>query len=130
MHSPLSVSVLVVGDDPDSNETTVRLLNRPGFSASAASGGREAVESAAADPPDVALIDLCMTDMDGYEVARRITDSSPGKPPILIALTEFASDWDRERAQTAGFALYLVKPVPPDELVTVVRQCGQARGSE
>jgi two-component system OmpR family response regulator len=76
----------------------------------------------------VVLLDLCMTGVDGYEVARQL--QTMDAPPLLVAVTGLGSDWDRQRAHEAGFTLYLTKPVPPEELVMVVRQCGQSRGGE
>ena len=128
MHSPQPISVLVVDDEPDLVDTCVTLLALHGFRAAGALDGRRAIESAAADPPDVALVDLSMPGVDGFEVAHQLRAGD--HPPVLVAVTGLKSDWDRQRAHDAGFALYLVKPVAPEELVTIVRQCGQARGWE
>ena len=83
--------------------------------------------AAAADPPDVALIDIAMPGVDGYEVARGIGRACAGQPPVLIAGTGMSADWDQGRAHAAGFALYLIKPVAPEALITILRQCQQAR---
>jgi CheY-like chemotaxis protein len=90
-----------------------------------ASGGREALD--AADPPDVALVDLGMPGVDGYEVARRLRAGHTARPPILIAVTALGHAWGGTPARAAEFHLYLTKPVPPAELVAVLRQCDQAR---
>ena len=126
MHAPRTLSVLVVDDDSDTVETTVMLLELHGFHARGAVGGDVAVAEAA-DPPDVALIDIAMPKVDGYEVARRIKRSCVSKPPVLIAVTGMSSEWDQGRAHAAGFALYLIKPVVPHELITIIQQCQRAR---
>jgi two-component system, OmpR family, response regulator len=127
MHSARPVSVLVVDDDPDTVESTATVLTLHGFRAIVAHGGREALDAAAADPPDVALIDLGMPGVDGYEVARRLRAGHTGRPPILIAVTALGHAWGGPPAQAAGFHLYLTKPVPPAELIAVLWQCDQAR---
>lgn len=122
-----ALSVLVVDDDPDAAESTALLLTRHGFRAAHATSGLEAVRLASADPPDVALIDLLMPRLDGYATALRLQSLGLLRTPVLIALTGVAADWDRERAAAAGFALHLIKPVPPDELVSLLKQCEQCR---
>jgi CheY-like chemotaxis protein len=99
------ISVLVVDDDPEIVETSVAILSLRGFRAAGALGGREAVSAALASTPDVALVDLAMPDVDGFEVARRLR--AMDVPPVLVAVTGLGSDWDRQRAYEAGFVLYL-----------------------
>jgi two-component system OmpR family response regulator len=76
MHTP---RVLVVDDDPDTVETQVAILATAGFYVAAAAGGRKAIAAAEADPPDVALVDLAMPGVDGFEVARRLR-ARTGRP--------------------------------------------------
>ena len=83
--------VLVVDDDPDVLESTVVLLASAGFYVAGACGGAEAIEVAAADPPDVALVDLSMPEVDGFEVARR-SRSGAARPPTPHAVTVLGSD--------------------------------------
>lgn len=67
--------------------------------------------------PDVAVIDIGLPDMDGYEVARQIRSEPNGQQPILIALTGFGFPEDRKRSREAGFDRHLVKPVAPEDLL-------------
>ena len=120
------LSVLVVDDEPDLVESTVALLELHGYRARGETGGEQAVEAAAADPPDVALVDLGMPGIDGFEVARRLRRLP--RPPFLVAVTGRTSDWDRDQAGLAGFGVYLTKPVPPSELIDLIRMCDQSRG--
>jgi CheY-like chemotaxis protein len=117
--------VLVVDDDSETIDTMCAVLASAGFYVAGACGGQEAIEAATADPPDVVLVDLVMPEVDGFEVARRLRQGD--RPPVLVA-TGRGSDWDRERAEAAGFSLCLTKPIPPKELIDVVRKCVQARG--
>ena len=80
-----------------------------------ASDGREAVRLAAENSPDVAILDIGMPLMDGYEVARRIR-ARRGKAVRLIALTGWGQEEDKRLSQEAGFDLHLVKPVEPAAL--------------
>jgi CheY-like chemotaxis protein len=118
--------VLVVDDEPDVVESTVALLDLHGFRPAGATGGGDALRLASADPPDVALIDLSMPDVDGFEVARRLGELA--RPPFLVAVTGRPMNWDRGQAARVGFAVYLTKPVPPEELVELLTQCDKARG--
>jgi CheY-like chemotaxis protein len=125
-HTRPTTHVLVVDDTPDVVDSTVTLLALHGFKATGALGGRHAVESATADPPDVVLVDLLMPGMDGFEVAQALREL--GRPPVMVAMTGLRSEWVRRRAHESGFAFHLVKPVPPEELVAVVHECGRFRG--
>jgi DNA-binding response OmpR family regulator len=127
MPSARTLRVLVVDDDRDTAESIATLLTLHGFRATCAFGCDGALVSAAANPPDVALIDLTLPQSDGYEVARRLRAFGLVRSPILIAVTGRREDWNRARAAESGFLLYLVKPVPPDELVSLLRQCEQGR---
>ena len=117
------LSVLVVDDDRDTAESTAYLLALHGFRAAQARTGTEALSLASADPPDVALIDLVMPGMDGFEVACRLRGPAPARRPLLVALTGWVSDGDRQRAREAGFHHYLVKPAPPAELLALLDRC-------
>ncbi|MCL6640470.1 MAG: response regulator [Candidatus Rokubacteria bacterium] len=65
----------------------------------------------------MALIDIGLPDVDGYDVARRIRATPHGKSAYLIALTGYGQAEDRRRAEEAGFDTHLVKPVDPEALV-------------
>jgi CheY-like chemotaxis protein len=73
------------------------------------------VEAAANNPPEIALVDVGLPGLDGYEVARRLR-AAMGRSVRLIALTGYGQPEDRERAFDAGFDLHLVKPVDRDQL--------------
>jgi CheY-like chemotaxis protein len=120
---------LVVDDDRDTVESTVTLLRLHGFRVAGATCWEQAAVAAVTQPPDVALIDLAMPGVDGCEFAHRLRGVA-ARPPLLVAVTGLSTDRSQQRASAAGFALYLVKPVAPAGLVTLLRQCEQARGDE
>jgi signal transduction histidine kinase/ActR/RegA family two-component response regulator len=111
--------VLVVEDSVDIRETMRILLSTWGHDVVLAASGEEALESFAKSRPDVAIIDIGLPGMNGYELARhfRALDAkSVTPPPRLIALTGYGQPGDAERALHAGFDAHLLKPVAPETL--------------
>jgi signal transduction histidine kinase len=108
--------VLVVEDNDDSRETMTDLLTLWGHEVATASDGVQAVDAALALQPEVALIDIGLPGLDGYEVARRLRADGRGKALRLVALTGYGQPEDRARALEAGFDEHLVKPVEPEAL--------------
>jgi signal transduction histidine kinase/CheY-like chemotaxis protein len=102
-------SVLVIEDNADARESLRLLLEVAGHTVIEAANGGTGVEYALKQEPSVAIVDIGLPDIDGYEVARRIRSAKPGIR--LIALTGYGRDEDKERAHTAGFDAHLVKPV-------------------
>ncbi len=71
--------------------------------------------------PEIAILDLDMAVIDGYELARRLRSRLEGSTPRLIALTGHGSATDRLRTESAGFAAHLVKPVRLQQLLETIR---------
>jgi CheY-like chemotaxis protein len=109
------LSVLVVEDSPDGREGLESLLELKHFKVTTAANGEEALAKVGTTRPDVAVVDIGLPDMDGYEVARRLRERFDGSL-TLIALTGYGQPDDRRRALEAGFDLHLVKPVDPEQL--------------
>jgi signal transduction histidine kinase len=103
--------ILVADDNVDALESLATLLEINGHEVHTASDGMLAVEVAAKCRPEVALLDIGMPRMDGYEVARRIRAEAWGKNTVLVALTGWGQDEDRRRTREAGFDSHLVKPL-------------------
>lgn len=116
---PTAPVVLLVEDNADAREALRALLELDGYGVEAAPDGLRALEIVRDKNPDIALIDIGLPGVDGYEVARRIRDLSVPQPR-LIALTGYSQPEDRRRAQEAGFDAHLVKPVDPAELTRVL----------
>jgi CheY-like chemotaxis protein len=102
--------ILVVEDHDDGREALVMLLRLQGHEVSEAAGGRQALDLAKGQRPEVVLLDIGLPDLDGYEVARSLRGSL-GLDVRLVALTGYGQPMDRERAMRAGFDAHLLKPV-------------------
>jgi PAS domain S-box-containing protein len=113
--------VLVADDNDDSREIMRALLELNGHEVHEVSDGLSAVEAVHDLRLDVALIDIGMPGIDGYEVARRIRRLGTTPRPTLIALTGYGQADDRRRGLDAGFDRYIVKPLDPDLLEDIVQ---------
>jgi len=109
-------SVLLVEDNDDARQMLEAALASGGHAVRAARDGASGLALAAESPPDIALIDIGLPDMDGYEVARRIRSSPGGRAVSLVAITGYGRAEDQERAFAAGFDAHLTKPVTADRL--------------
>lgn len=103
--------ILVVDDNKDSANSLAMLLRFQGNDIRTAHDGVEALEVAEAFYPDVALLDIGLPKLNGYDVARRIRQQPWGQDVLLIALTGWGNDEDRRLSQEAGFNFHIVKPV-------------------
>ena len=112
-------SILIIEDHDDAREALRALLELEGHRVEAAASGPRGVEIARQSRPDIALVDIGLPEVDGYEVARRLRTLTPGRP-YLIALTGYGQPDDVKRAHDAGFDAHLLKPVDPDALAKVL----------
>jgi PAS domain S-box-containing protein len=119
--------VLIVDDNQDAAMLLAEALEMAGFSTEVAHDGASALRVADRFAPDVALLDLGLPLMDGYEVARRLR-ASRGASPRLIAVTGYGQASDRRRSREAGFDVHLVKPVDLPELQQAVTRLMSDRG--
>jgi signal transduction histidine kinase/ActR/RegA family two-component response regulator len=109
--------VLIIEDNRDARESLAQLLQMIGHEVSTARDGSEGLRLAATAGADVALIDIGLPDMSGYEVAKRLRSSPPESAhPHLVALTGYGREEDRKLAMEAGFDEHLTKPVELEEL--------------
>jgi two-component system, sensor histidine kinase len=113
-------TVLLVEDNEDAREMLRYLLKLSGHEVYEAADGLDGLAAAAAVRPDVAIVDVGLPGLDGYEVARRIRLAPHGDRLTLIALTGYGQPEDRQRALEAGFDHFLVKPVDPEQLQAAV----------
>ncbi|HKU42998.1 MAG TPA: response regulator [Polyangiales bacterium] len=114
--------VLLVEDNCDALEVLSDLLALWGHEVRAESDGLSAVDTALQMLPDIALIDIGLPGIDGYEVARRIRAHPKGRDLKLVALTGYGAPEQRAQAANAGFNLHLVKPVQPAGLAQLLRE--------
>jgi DNA-binding response OmpR family regulator len=112
--------ILIVEDHEDSREMLRQLLEFEGYDVEVAADGRGGLDAALARPPVVALIDLGLPLLDGFQVARGIRERL-GQGVWLVALTSRTASADRRRSAEAGFDLHVAKPVALDRLRGVLR---------
>jgi len=113
--------VLVIEDNPDSRAMLRALLQIEGHEVEVAEDGMAGLEALSQRPFDVALIDIGLPGMDGYEVARQARQRGL-RAGRMVALTGFGSSSDRAAALEAGFDEHLVKPCDPADLGRVLRK--------
>jgi two-component system, sensor histidine kinase len=118
--------VLVVEDNADVRESLRLVLELGGHETELADDGPAGLAAALSRRPDVALIDLGLPVLDGYEVARKIREHLGKGVITLIALTGYGQAHDRRRATEAGFDAYLVKPVDRAALCRAIEMCGRS----
>ena len=111
--------VLVVEDEADSRECLKLLLETEGHEVALSDNAAAALEEIARFRPDIALVDVGLPGMDGYELARRARTLPGGKELKLIAITGFGGDKHRQRAKSAGFDMHVVKPISYEQLARV-----------
>ncbi|MGE0403765.1 MAG: response regulator [Kofleriaceae bacterium] len=112
--------MLVCEDADDARYLLAEMLRSYGFEVTEAADGSEAIELVTAGAIDVALIDIGLPDVNGFEVARRIRESSAAKGVRLIAVTGYGTAADRESARLSGFDFHLLKPVTIEQLLYVI----------
>ena len=115
------LTILIVEDNRDALETLKMVLSAAGHEVQGAANGPEAIEFASRLRPDVAIIDLGLPEMDGYEIARRLRVRDENRDMRLIALTGYGSPRDRERAREAGFDAHLLKPLDYEKLTSLLQ---------
>ena len=114
--------VLVADDNEDAADSLGMILELAGHEVRVAHGGRQALQIAAEFRPDVALLDIGMPDLNGYDAARALRAAPDGADLELIALTGWGHPDDKARAAQAGFDRHLTKPVDPAELEELLRK--------
>jgi two-component system CheB/CheR fusion protein len=114
--------VLLTDDNLDALESLAMLLSLEGHTVYTASNGEQSLVHAEQHQPDVALVDISMPGMDGYEVARRIRAQPWGRSIMLVALSGYGPDSEESRFRDAGFDSHLLKPVEIDQLTRLLTQ--------
>jgi CheY-like chemotaxis protein len=124
--SGTSCRVLVADDIPDAAEMMRLIIECMGHDVRVAADGVQAVEMAQDFLPQIALLDIGMPRMDGYEAARQIR-SSLGRSVFLVALTGWGQEEDQRRAQDAGFDRHLTKPAEPSVVESLIASVVESR---
>jgi CheY-like chemotaxis protein len=108
--------ILVADDNRDAANTLAMLMRLAGHEVCTAHSGKAALTLASRFHPEIALLDIGMPDLDGYEVAKQIRETDWGRNVRLVALTGWGQEDDKRRARAAGFDRHLTKPADPRDL--------------
>ncbi|MEP6860526.1 MAG: response regulator [Deltaproteobacteria bacterium] len=117
---PRALRAVVVDDAADLRELVSDLLRMKGHEVTAVEDGASAVRVIREMLPDVALIDIGLPEMDGYEVARTLRKELPNKKLRLIAMTGYGQAADKAAATAAGFDAHIVKPASADKILRAI----------
>jgi signal transduction histidine kinase/DNA-binding NarL/FixJ family response regulator len=111
--------ILIVDDQPNNRQVLHTLLSSLGFETALASNGREALDSAQAEQPDLILMDLVMPEMSGFEAVKGLRNDSRKHKPIL-AVSASSALTDQEECRQAGFDGFLAKPIDLPQLFNLL----------
>lgn len=111
--------ILIVDDNRDAADSLALLCESEAHTTQVAYTSYEAISLAQNFVPDVALLDIGLPDIDGYELATRLRHKGE-KVPVLIAITGYGQAEDRLHAQAAGFDYHFVKPVNLEDLLNLL----------
>jgi PAS domain S-box-containing protein len=111
LRPPIAARVLIVDDNREAAEVLAQALEATGFSTCVAFDAPQALDRAASFHPDVAVLDIGLPVMDGYELAKRLRELPATRSVALIALTGYGQESDHQASTEAGFTAHLVKPV-------------------
>jgi PAS domain S-box-containing protein len=115
------LSVMIIDDNQDVADSCATLLELSGHRVRTAYAGQHGLELAAGFRPEVMLLDIGLPDMSGYELATKIRATPWGRETILIAVTGWGQEADRERAFCCGFDHHLTKPISTDSLESLLQ---------
>jgi two-component system CheB/CheR fusion protein len=126
-----NASILIVEDQDDNRLLLRRLLELQGFQVYTAENGPKGLAAIEQHRPDVALIDIGLPGLTGYEVARQVRDSLGNQQIYLVALTGYGQSQDVQAAFDAGFDNHVVKPLDSQKLARLLelRHAGRERQS-
>lgn len=117
-----SLRALVADDDVDTARYLVDALRGAGFVVDQVGDGQEAVKSILANPPDVAVVDLMMPKLHGFEVCRLVKSDPKGRRVKLLVLTARAYKPDEDKARELGADDFALKPFNAAEMVARIKR--------
>lgn len=115
-----AASVVIIEDNADSRRMLEAMLKLDGYAVHSAASGGEGLAAILELRPQVAIVDIGLPEMDGYQVAKQVREAISKEDLFLIALTGYGRPEDRRAVQEAGFDEHLVKPLKPHELARVL----------
>jgi PAS domain S-box-containing protein len=126
---PGQLDVLVVDDNTDAAESLGVLLEMEGHASRIAHNGKQALAMAQARTPDVVFLDIGLPDVSGYDVARALRAMPALQRTLLVALTGWGTEDDRQKTREAGFDRHLTKPAELTAVEELLRAAAQARAA-
>ncbi len=120
--SPIGRRVLIADDNEDAAQSLSILLGMEGHEVEVVHDGRRAMEQFTTWRPDAALLDIGMPGLDGYQVARQIRATAGGLNLLLVAVTGWGEQSDKDLALAAGFDHHFTKPLEPDRILELLRR--------
>jgi CheY-like chemotaxis protein len=126
----LPCRVLIVDDCPDAAGSLAILLQLWGHEVYVTHDGPSALEATHALQPGAVLLDIGMPGMDGWEVARRIRQQDGAQNILLVALSGYGQEQDRQHSREVGCDFHLVKPFDPNELMRLLQPPTKSNGME
>jgi len=122
--------VLVADDNLDAAQTLAYVLELSGYQVVVAHSGKEALAYGARERPAVAILDIGMPDMTGFETARRMRQEAWGRHALIVALTGWGQGEDKEKSRASGFDVHLTKPVDMEYLEGLLAAAAQRLNSD
>jgi twitching motility two-component system response regulator PilH len=116
--------ILVVDDSATNRHFLTEMLKRHGYQCTVAMTGKEAIEKAKSEKPDLILMDVVMPDMDGYQATRTITRDDETKNIPVILCTSKSQETDRLWGMRQGAKSYVLKPVDEKDLLSKITAVG------
>jgi len=114
--------ILVADDEVHIVRILTDVLTDAGYEVIPAFDGKEALEKALEEKPDLVFLDLMMPEMSGYEVCRRLREEETTRDTLIFMLTARGQESDEEEGYRVGADLYLTKPFAPRKLVRIVQE--------
>jgi CheY-like chemotaxis protein len=118
----MTKQILVVDDDPLMHRLIQHHLEKAGYQMVSAKTGREGLDMAARQPPDLIVMDIMMPDMDGLEALRELKKGDATKIIPVIVITANGHHMARKESEQSGASVFLTKPFSPTQLVTEIRR--------
>ncbi|UTW50232.1 response regulator [bacterium SCSIO 12827] len=119
--------VLLAEDEPNIVESLTFILERSGFEVATTTNGRQALEVAQSDTPDILILDVMLPELDGYEVLRRLRADARTKTLPVLMVTAKGQREDRETAMKCGADMFITKPFVNSELIAAVEKLAVCR---
>jgi two-component system, chemotaxis family, chemotaxis protein CheY len=118
----MTKQILVVDDDPLMHRLFQHHLEKAGYQMVSAKNGREALDVASRQPPQLIVMDIMMPDMDGMEALRELKKSDATKAIPVVVITANGHHMARKESEQCGAAVFLTKPFSPTQLLTEIRK--------